>query len=258
MLLAYVDESYSEDWYYMAALMVRGRQAVTLTNALDQVVAKAAVDHAVDDRAELHGHEVFQGRGAWSALPPRARIGVYNGAFQAMAECRVKVILRGLRRVGLMNQDRLPEKPHVIVLRHLLERINEHVTHRNTYALVIADEVDEPAKHRADLSAYRSQGTKGDRSQLLDRIVDTLHFVPSHSSRLVQAADLLAFMYRRVETHTESDPRATRANEALWSRIQPIVQHRHCWIPGGREKHKGPARARPEAGSEAQKDSPTS
>jgi len=122
---------------------------------------------------------------------------------------------------------------------------------------VIADDVDEPAKHRADLSAYRTQGTKGYRSQLLDRIVDTLHFAPSHSSRLVQAADMLAFMYRRLETHTESDPRATRANEALWSRIQPTVQHRHCWIPSGSpEKHKDPARAGPKAGSEAPKDSP--
>jgi len=189
-------------------------------------------------------------------LPPRARIGVYNGAFQAIADCGGMVILRRLHRAGLTNHHRLPEKPHVIVLRHLLERINEHVTRRNTYALVIADEVDEPAKHRADLSAYRAQGTKGYRSQLLDRIVETLHFAPSRSSRLVQAADLLAFMYRRVETHTESDPRATRANEALWSRIQAIVQHRHCWIPGrDREKHKGPALAGPNAGSEAQKDS---
>jgi len=47
------------------------------------------------------------------------------------------------------------------------------------YALVIADEVDGQAKHRADLSSYREVCTTGYRHRKLTRIVDTLHFAPS-------------------------------------------------------------------------------
>ena len=42
MLLTYVDESYTDDWFVMAALMVDGPAAVALTGELDRVAAAAA------------------------------------------------------------------------------------------------------------------------------------------------------------------------------------------------------------------------
>jgi hypothetical protein len=68
------------------------------------------------------------------------------------------------------------------------------VTALGEYALVIADEVDGQAKHRADLSSYRDVGTTGYRHRKLTRIVDTLHFAPSRASRLVQAADVITIL----------------------------------------------------------------
>ena len=63
------------------------------------------------------------------------------------------------------------------------------------------------------------------------RVIDTLHFAPSHSSRLVQAADLVAFLARRIATHTETDPRAEQEYATMWKRIEPKVWHQHCWVP---------------------------
>lgn len=74
MLLAYVDESYTDDWFTMAALLVDGPAAVALAD-------------------------------------------------------------------------------------ELLERVDEYATSLGDYALVIADEVDGQAQHRADLSTYRDVGT---------------------------------------------------------------------------------------------------
>lgn len=45
VLLAYLDESYSQDWYYMAALLCDGAGAQAITAALDAVVDKAIRDH---------------------------------------------------------------------------------------------------------------------------------------------------------------------------------------------------------------------
>ncbi|MGL5826976.1 MAG: DUF3800 domain-containing protein [Nocardioides sp.] len=45
----------------------------------------------------------------------------------------------------------------------------------------------------------------------LDRLLDTVHFAPSHRSRMLQAADMLALTYRRYRTrhrvHTRSSAR---------------------------------------------------
>lgn len=59
MLLAYVDESFSQDWYYMAALLCDGSAAQAITTALDYAVEKAVRDHGVAEDAELHGYELF-------------------------------------------------------------------------------------------------------------------------------------------------------------------------------------------------------
>lgn len=164
-------------------------------------------------------------------MPPRARIGTYDTAFQVIgAQCQA-IILRGLDVAGLHRRYETPESPGSLALLHLLERIDDYAKIRDEHVLVIADEVGEQAKHRSDLAVYRAKGTWGYRARPLTQIIDTLHFGPSHASRLLQAADLVAFLYRRMETHTEPSEKAAHANELIWSRIEQKVRHRHCWLP---------------------------
>lgn len=111
------------------------------------------------------------------------------------------------------------------MLAHLLERIDDCALEQDQLALVIADEVSEQDNYRHDLWSYQRSGTWGYRSSKLIRIVDTIHFAPSSASRLVQAADLIAYMARRIGTHIETDERAKRANAALWERIRPKIYH---------------------------------
>lgn len=234
MLLAYVDESYTKACYYMAALLVPGDAAVSLTQALDDVVTKAMYDHGeVHGRAELHGYDLVSGKGDWARLAPkiRARIGVYNNALQAIADHDVTVILRGVDTVRLDQRYRKPDHPHSIVLAHLIERVDEFAESTGDLALMIADEVSGQDEYRRNLWEYQRVATRGYRARRITRVVDTIHFAPSTSSRLVQAADLIAYLHRRRQTHVEMDERAKKANEALWARVQPRVHHSHCWCP---------------------------
>ena len=205
MLLTYVDESYTTDWFAMAALLVDGPAAVALTDELDRVAANAAKAYGLDARVELHGHEIFHAGGAWAGVPVRARVGVFDDVIEAVAAQDVRVIVRAMDTVGQRARYHAPDPPHTVVLQHLLERVDECATSLGEYALVIADEVDGQARHRTHLSSYREIGTTGYRRRKLTRIVDTLHFAPSHASRLVQAADVIAFLFRRVFTHQEVD-----------------------------------------------------
>ncbi|GAB1646860.1 DUF3800 domain-containing protein [Krasilnikovia sp. MM14-A1259] len=231
MLLAYVDESYSRDWYYMAAMLCDGPGAQAITSALDAAVDKAVKGFGVPEVAELHGYELFNGTGWWKGVPVRARIGVYNEAFAAIGEHCTGLVLRGMNVAGQRSRYVSPDPPHQVVLQHLLERVDEYASNRGKHVLVIADEVGEQSKHRADLQRYLRRGTAGYRSRRLTHIVDTMHFAPSSASRLVQAIDLVVFLYRRRQSHTETDERASRANAQLWARVEPKVVHRHCWYP---------------------------
>jgi hypothetical protein len=234
VLLCYVDESYTRDHYYLATLVCPEHQALSLQAALEEVVSAAAQKFAgIEPGAELHGYDIFQARADWSALEkmPRARIGIYDAALAAIADHHVHVIIEGIHPTRRLRK----RDPHSILMGWTLERIDEFACARDELALVIADEpgqVDQQTEYRADLGYYRSAGTGGWKARRITRVVDTLHFAPSASSRLVQASDLIAFLFHRIQTKNSGDPRALRANARLWEHVTTGVYSKHIWAPG--------------------------
>ena len=212
VLLTYLDESYTSARYFIAGLLVPDTEARSLTAALDNVVEEAGHEHGrIPATAELHAHHIVSGLAAWKKLKPNvpARIAVYGAAIQAIADHDVTIIIRSVDIIGLGK--RYPDghdHPHSVVLTHLVERVDEYAGSVDQNALLIANEVDEQASYRRDLWRYQRDATWGYRSRQITRVVDTLHFAPSSSSRLVQAADLIAFLTRRIAAHTETDPRS--------------------------------------------------
>ena len=93
---------------------------------------------------------------------------------------------------------------------------------------------DRPTSSRsiAPTCAFQDVGTWGYRHRRIQRVVDTLHFAPSSESRLLQAVDLIAFLYHRIATtKSGTDMRQVRANRTLWARIDQKVWHRYLWRP---------------------------
>ncbi|WP_024873712.1 DUF3800 domain-containing protein [Saccharomonospora piscinae] len=152
---------------------------------------------------------------------PRARIQVCDQALRVLAEHEVAVVVRGIHPVERLRT----QHPHALLMRWILEEIDE-------YALVIADEPgqnSQQSEYRADLTGFRQYGTGGWRPRVISRVVDTLHFAPSASSRLVQASDLVAFLCHRISTKTDGDPRAIRANTRLWERLADRIHRVRVW-----------------------------
>lgn len=232
MLLTYVDESYSRDRYFVAGIAVHHEAVRSLEDTLNGVVARAVRELRVGHvGAELHGHPLFHGEDDWAGAAPRQRIAVYNWAFQAIADHEVRIFLRGVNSKRLRERYVSPDDPHDICLQHLMERVDQYAARTDQAAMIIADELHEHDRRRRDLRDYKSYGTPGYLSSTLPRIVDTIHFAPSHHSRLIQAADIVAFMHHRRAVHVESDARAAAANDSLWARIEPRIEHRHEWVP---------------------------
>jgi hypothetical protein len=155
VLLAYVDESYCDDCYYVVALLCPDEVAPSLAAALDSVIEKAVAVYAgVSAGTELHGHEIFHGRKSWAFMKGDvdARIATYRNALEVIADHDVTVIARGVQTSLLTERyGERPVDPHALALSHLLERIDRRAFEVQQFALVIADELDGPAQSSIDL-----------------------------------------------------------------------------------------------------------
>jgi hypothetical protein len=232
VLLTYVDESYSKTRYFVVGLAVHHEAIRSLENELNEVVARATRELGLGGgKAELHGHPLFHGKDEWATVMPRQRIAVYNRAFQAIAHHDVRIFLRGVDSKRLRERYSRPDDPYDVCLQHILEQVDKYADRTDQAALVIADELHEHDRRRRNLRDFRKDGTPGYLSSRLPRIVDTIHFAPSHHSRLIQAADLIAYLHHRRRTAPEADARAERANRSLWSRLVERIEHEHMWCP---------------------------
>ena len=230
MYLAYVDESYDASEHWVAALLVEHRSVNDAHRGLRQVVATASREYGIPEDAELHGNELFGGKGVFAGLDPRIRIGIYAKALRAITECGCSIVLRGVAVPGLRARYGHDAEPQRWVVEHLLERVDEFCAPED-HALIVADEHELSRELLADLRQFQDQATRGYRARRIVNVVDTIHFVSSRTNHLVQAADLVVFLKRRLRTHVESDPRAARANEALWEILAPHVTHDRIWHP---------------------------
>jgi hypothetical protein len=173
VLLTYVDESYNDSWFAMAALLVDGPAAVALTDALDRVAAASARAYGLDAGVELHENEIFHAGGAWGGVPVRARVGAFDDVVEAVAAHDVRVIARAMDIVGQRARYQAPDPPHTVILQHLLERVDECATRLGDYALVIADEVNWTGE--APCRPVELQGGRHDRIQTPQTDTDRGH-----------------------------------------------------------------------------------
>ena len=220
--LFYVDESRDAGHHYQVGLLVDGPQVRAVEAALDDLVVSAFLEGGAEHpRSELHGKDVFHGEKAWQKGPIAQRSTVLENALSLIPQHGVEVIARGADLSRF--KKRYPgTDPYRWEFSNLLERLNERLKELNDYGLVIADQQhDYRALLQQDVADGKQYGTGGYRSQKLVRVLDTAHFVESQLSRLVQLADMAAFVLRRRATiPTERDARL----EALMARLFALVE----------------------------------
>lgn len=130
-----------------------------------------------------------------------------------------------------------PVHPHRLAFMYLLERIDESLDRaqpegESLFGLVVADEQKEMDREIVQRFAdWRDAGTRfGERTRELRYLLDTIHYVPSQDSWLIQLVDCVAYVrsrYGRVlrergtreEAYTASEQavvRLWRENCAEW------------------------------------------
>lgn len=226
MLLCYVDESNQGKFYGFSALLADELATKALTASLNKIVLQAAVDYGIPSTTEIHAHPMFHGREDWRQVPARARVGLFFKVVDAIVAEDVTLLLRSVdedRLTARQARTRYPVDfpPEQVCFQHILQRADRIAGTRRTHALVIADDRSDRDRHRERFATYQTQGTPGVYMHTtLSRLLDTVHFAPSHQSRMLQAADMLAFVYRRRQTVRETDARSEEAMSRLWGTLE--------------------------------------
>lgn len=235
MFYAYIDESYTDEHYYIAAAVGDRESWDCVSQELNAIRQRTRDEHGTPLDIEFHADELMNGRKQWKPLKGKHREsgGIFNAVLAAALSCNIKFVLRGLDIPRLHARYKYPDQPHKIVLGHTLERLHERSRdhHGGEQITVIADEIATQKQHLDQFEGYQVWGTPGYRSSTLSTIVPPITFAPSHSADGLQIADFGAYLHRRRSTHVEAHPQARRAMQRLGDKLDAMTVHNITWEP---------------------------
>ncbi|MGN8048231.1 DUF3800 domain-containing protein [Curtobacterium sp. 22159] len=235
MLIAYVDESYDRDHYFIGAALATFEQWEAVSERFATIRQRTAREHGTSEQIEFHGHELMGGTGPWRNLRGRHReaAGVSTAVLGAAAEVGVRYIFRGVDVARLKARFRYPRTPHSVVFGHLLEQIDGYVAVNDPdeQAIVVADEIATQAEHQRAFAGYQEFGTTSERPSRLAHISAPINFASSRLSDGLQSVDMAVYVHFRRQRVQNPHPAARRTLERQWRLIAPAVAHDEHWVP---------------------------
>jgi hypothetical protein len=235
MLIAYVDESYDRDHYFIGAAIATQAQWERVSDRFSAIRRRTAHEHRTSECIEFDGHELMGGSGPWSNLRGRHReaAGISTAVLGAAAGAGVRYAFRGVDVARLNARYRYPRTPHAVVFGHLLEQIDRFaaIHDPNEQAIVVADEIATQAEHQRAFAGYQAFGTIGDEPSRLAHISAPINFASSASSDGLQAVDMAVYVYFRRRRVHNAHAAAQRTLERQWELIAPRIAHDEHWVP---------------------------
>lgn len=226
--------------HWIVALCITPPAARQVEDAMSALALRYFRDRAREPDFEFHGSEIFSGRGDCRDLTPTQRVSLYGELVSLVAEHSCRLFVRGIhkQRHKRRADERgyVPEHPHTLGFRYLVERLDEWLEEHQPeqdifegappeYGLIVADEQAEVDREIVERFAFwRNHGTRqGYRAREIYYFIDTVHYVPSHDSWLIQLVDCVAYLrnrYARVLRESgyqdEGYSQSERAIVRLW------------------------------------------
>jgi hypothetical protein len=184
-----------------------------------------AMEHLgwIPDDFEFHGYENFHRKGYWANKSPDQCIRAYGAALKVLEELNLEVAMASIHKEKLRERydGQADKNAYLLALQFLLEKIDNLNGNRK---IIVADEAKEDELRAISMVSDLQQWGGGlVPGQKLTTLIDSLHFVSSHSSPGVQLADLAAYAIQRKLSGLDTHPDAVAAIDALaglvWDRM---------------------------------------
>jgi Protein of unknown function (DUF3800) len=204
MWLFYMDESGNtgtrlddpdQPIFYLAAIAVPEQQVNPLEREFRRIVTTHFGESAWRSTHEIKGQALRKGSAPFNNLSVMQRIELTRQLLLLLAKFDVRIFYAGIDKQDYPITSF--NNPHQDALIYLIGDCEEWLEQTaNGYGLLIADEQDEIGQTLIEnmLLLKRLQTAQG---HLLERIVDSIHFVKSSNNPLIQLADLVVFTINR-------------------------------------------------------------
>jgi hypothetical protein len=231
MLHAFIDESYTDKRYYQAAVVMKEEDLPLLDAALI-LASDFARGFGVGPGVEFHAHSLMSGRDGWEpvAEAARARLRIYAHTLNLISQLPARIFIEGVDIAKLNARYSYPDSPHSVTLRHLFEEINDFAGHHNRRVHVTCDRIGDYKTELRNFDFYKKVRNEGFEPSDLQHL-ESLTFGDSKDHQGLQAADQIVYLYRRMNAHTESNPKTERAIKNMWESLLPIVAKHRRWDP---------------------------
>lgn len=204
----------------LVAVVAHESRVQAIRNHLVTVAEQAL--GAVSEHFELHGYDLWSGKGPWKVHSPELRMATYERALSALLDLDLWVAHSTIHKDRLNERHRgaADSNAYRLALQFLLEKVDRVP---GELRIVVADESKEQSEGAIDMFAdLQALGLGEVPGRRLESFIDSLHFVRSHDNPGVQLADLTAFVLQRFrggrDTHPAAQAGLRRLNELVLSR----------------------------------------
>ncbi len=226
MLLAFTDESYSEDRFYQAAYIINENQLQEVESRM-QEAKQYAMKFGVAHDTEFHGHRIMNHLDGWESLEGKlkAKLDIYKICLKMIAGIKGVVIIRGVDFKALQEKYSAPHPPEEVSNKYLLDAIDRYAESQAETIIIYSDEAPQQKRLGELFLEYKITSTGGTYPRYLKNIV-RVEYIDSKTHVGIQIADLLAYLYRRMDDHFKDNAFEQARVRKLWQIIEPCI---HPW-----------------------------
>ena len=182
-------------------MLVPDKKAREFEAALAQIQFNFLGSKTLTVQTELHGKELFHGKGTAKGRKIEERVRVFEDVARFVVDNAIPVRMVCINVEQHRGKYLYPKPAYQLGLMLILERFCDYLDSVDDLGLAFGDyEADEVTKAVVDFSEFKIAGkTPMYFGRPLGRLLDTVYFTQSHHSRCLQVADLLVYMAGRYE-----------------------------------------------------------
>lgn len=194
MFLIYYDEvKYdppNQESHWFGGIAVHVSHAGDLELKLNDISEDIFGNRLLAKETEFHGKDIIHGKGNFRGKELEYRIAVFNKLLDIVASPQVFHIYAKLNVSKLRFGCNVPEFAFML----FVEKVEEFLKRDKEVGMLFGD-FDQPmiGPSVANLSEFRSKGTRYSLGTSIDSLLDTVYFAHSHHSRLIQLADIYLY-----------------------------------------------------------------
>ncbi|MBY0377040.1 MAG: DUF3800 domain-containing protein [Gammaproteobacteria bacterium] len=204
MYLIYFDENkYSKEspYFFIGGILLEDKKLTEFESTIMQIQYNFFGTNILTKDTELHGIDIFQGKGSCKNKKLDARIALIQDVAKFIVTNKIPIRLVCIDVEKHRKKYAYPQPEYNLGLMLILERFCDYLEQINDIGIVFGDyEKDEITHSILDFSQFKLTGkTPMNFGRPLGHLKDTIYFTHSHHSRFLQVADIILYLANRFE-----------------------------------------------------------